>query len=86
MVSRDTILWLGGLLILGKQAGIGFAPPDQVSGLLVGAGLMMANVPGVLQLLPALLGREGPTPSEPSPSPPSSPSVTPPGGPSVGEA
>lgn len=75
-VLRDAATWLGGWMIIFKQAGIGFAPPAQVNETLIWVAAALIGVPGVAQLW---LARSGAAPSTDGsgsspPSVPSSPS------------
>ena len=79
-ILRDAGSWIGGWLIIFKQAGILFDPPPQTSETLVWLAAALIGVPGVMQLWLARYGQGMPTagspPSPPSPeSSPSSPSA-----------
>jgi len=47
---RDTATWVGGWIIIFKQAGIGFAPPGQVSETLIWMAGALIGVPGIMQV------------------------------------
>jgi hypothetical protein len=77
-VVLDTASWLGGWVLIFKQAGILFAPPPQVNETLVWLAAAMIGVPGAAQILLARFGsRTGmgasPQPPRPPASSPSSP-------------
>lgn len=57
------ILFILGVLIIMRQAGIYFDPPSQVSIPLLAIGALMSNVPGVLHVL---AWRFGPATGSPS--------------------
>lgn len=63
---RDTITYALGSLIILKQAGVFFPPPDSVSIELVALGALCCNVPGILQVIAWRSGRES-TGQPPSP-------------------
>jgi hypothetical protein len=74
-VLLDTLSWLGGWVIISKQAGILFDPPAQVNETLVWLAAAMIGVPGVAQVLLARFGNGAGTAGSPSsPPPPASPS------------
>jgi len=75
-VLRDGGTWVGGWILVFKQAGILFAPPAQVNEFLVSLAALMIGVPGVAQLLQLRFGKDTSTPASPvpPPSPESSPS------------
>lgn len=80
MIFRDVATWAFGCMIIAKQAGIGFAPPDQVSDTLIWVSAALVGTPGSLQILAGIFGRgtgmAGLPSSSPSPeSSPSSPGV-----------
>lgn len=50
-IVRDLATFLLGILIVLKQAGIGFSPPDKISIELLVIGALCCNVPGILQVL-----------------------------------
>lgn len=52
----DTASWLGGWVLIFKQAGIIFDPPSQVNETLVWLAAAMIGVPGVAQILLAKFG------------------------------
>ena len=76
-VLRDVGSWVGGWLLIFKQAGILFAPPGQVNETLVWMAAALIGVPGVMQLWLARSGADTSTGVSPSPppSPESSPSL-----------
>lgn len=77
-VLRDAATWLGGWLIIFKQAGLFFAPPTQVNETLVWMAAALIGVPGVAQLWLARSGAgtstggSGSSPPAPAPLPSSS--------------
>lgn len=75
-ILLDTLSWVGGWMIIFKQAGILFVPPSQVNETLIWMGAALVGVPGLTQLGAVLLGRtptDGPGQRPASPdSPPSS--------------
>ena len=75
-VLRDIGSWIGGWLLIFKQAGILFAPPVQVNETIVWVAAALIGVPGVFQLWLARYGAATSTGASPSPplSPESSPS------------
>lgn len=76
-VAKDAVSYVGGWIIILKQAGIGFAPPTQVNAVLVAVGVVLIGVPGLSQLALAWFGRltsTGGSPPAPPPSESSSPS------------
>lgn len=80
-VLLDTASWLGGWIIIFKQAGILFVPPAQVNETLVWLAAAMIGVPGVAQILLARFGGgtgmgESPPPPPPPASSPSSSGVS----------
>lgn len=56
-VLKDLGTYIGGWIIIFKQAGIFFDPPPQVSDLQVGIAVIMIGVPGLSQLYLARFGR-----------------------------
>lgn len=75
-VLRDAATWVGGWMIIFKQAGLFFDPPPQVNETLVWMAAALIGVPGVVQIWQARSGggtSTGESPP-PSPSPASSPS------------
>lgn len=76
-VAKDAVSYVGGWVIILKQAGIVFAPPTQVNAVLVAVGVVLIGVPGLSQLALAWFGRltsTGGSPPAPPPSESSSPS------------
>jgi hypothetical protein len=75
-ILRDAGSWIGGWLIIFKQAGILFDPPPQTNETLVWMAAVLIGVPGVAQLWLARYGQSTPTAgsSLSPPSPESSPS------------
>lgn len=76
-VLLDTASWLGGWVLIFKQAGIIFAPPPQVNETLIWLAAAMIGVPGVAQILLARFGSgtgmgDSPRPLRPPGSSPSS--------------
>lgn len=51
MVFRDMVIFILGVLIISRQAGIFFEPPTAVSVELLAIGALMANVPGILHVI-----------------------------------
>lgn len=81
-VLRDLSLWVGGWVIIFKQAGILFDPPVQVNETLVWVAATLIGGPLIPQLFALRSGSGAPTSgSLPSPassdSPPSSPGDSP---------
>lgn len=56
-VLKDLGTYVGGWIIIFKQAGIFFDPPPQVSDLQVGIAVIMIGVPGLSQLYLARFGK-----------------------------
>lgn len=56
-VAKDLGTYIGGWIIIFKQAGIFFAPPTQISDLWVGVAVVMIGVPGLSQLYLARFGK-----------------------------
>lgn len=56
-VLKDLGTYVGGWIIIFKQAGIFFDPPAQVSDLQVGIAIIMIGVPGLSQLYLAKFGK-----------------------------
>jgi hypothetical protein len=74
---RDTLLFLAGLAIVFKQAGIGFDPPDGGPEIeLIILGGLFCNGPVVLQALAIRTGSGGSPSSTPPPGPPSPPELS----------
>ena len=70
-VVRDVVSYVGGWLLIFKQAGVLFTPPDQVSPLLVILSALLIGVPGLVQLITLFVtGTSTGTGTRPS-SPPS---------------
>lgn len=70
VVSRDAVIFILGVLIIARQAGIYFEPPAQVSVPLLGAGMIMCNIPSGLHFLTWFFGtRTGSPLSLPESSP-----------------
>ena len=65
----DTASWLGGWVLIFKQAGIIFAPPSQVNETLVWLAAAMIGVPGVAQILLARFGSGTGMGDSPRPAP-----------------
>lgn len=79
-------MWVGGWVLMFKQAGIFFDPPSQVSDTIVLAAMGLTGGPGMLHLLAVLTGRTSPgTGPQPSDSPPSASLPSLPGASSEGE-
>ena len=76
-VLRDAGSWIGGWLLIFKQAGILFDPPSQVNETMIWVAASLIGVPGVFQLWLARSGGATSTGVSPSPPPPpeSSPSL-----------
>jgi len=73
-VLRDAGSWIGGWLLIFKQAGILFAPPSQVNETIIWMAAALIGVPGVMQLWLARSGADTSTGVSPS-LPPSSESA-----------
>lgn len=73
VVFRDTVIFVLGILIIARQAGIGFDPPQQVSIELLTVGALMSNVPGILHVIAWRSGVPTGSPSSPSESSPPGP-------------
>jgi len=69
-VLRDIGTWVGGWMIIFKQAGILFPPPTEVNETLVWMAAALIGVPGVAQLWQARSGADTSTDASP-PRPPS---------------
>jgi len=74
-VLRDAGSWIGGWLLIFKQAGIIFDPPAQVNETLIWMAAALIGVPGVFQLWLARSGAA--TSTGASPPPPPSPESAP---------
>jgi len=77
-VARDVASWVGGWLIIFRQAGIIFDPPAQANETLIWVGAVLVGVPGALQILVGRFGGDTSTDALPPqqasrPLPPSSP-------------
>jgi hypothetical protein len=68
VVLRDTVIFVLGVLIIARQAGIFFAPPSSVSIELLTVGALMCNVPGILHVIAWRTGGIAPPSSSPAPS------------------
>jgi hypothetical protein len=80
----DAVVFVIGALIILKQAGLFFPPPEGGPSIeLLAIGALCCNVPGILQVIQWRSGTSTP-PSSPQPSPSVSPSG-PPSAPSGGE-
>ena len=55
-VLLDTASWVGGWVLIFKQAGIVFPPPEQVNETLIWLAATMIGVPGIAQILFARFG------------------------------
>jgi hypothetical protein len=74
-VLRDTGTWVGGWVLIFKQAGIVFAPPTQVNETLIWVAAVLIGVPGAAQVWAGRSGQTGGTgASSTSPALPDSPS------------
>lgn len=51
MALRDTALFILGVAIISRQAGIYFDPPEDVSIELLAIGALCCNIPGILQVI-----------------------------------
>lgn len=69
-VIKDVASYIGGWIIILKQAGIVFAPPSQTSSVLIAVGVVLIGVPGLSQIALAWFGKltstGGPQPPLPS--------------------
>lgn len=66
-VLKDLGTYVGGWIIIFKQAGIFFDPPAQVSDLQIGIAIIMIGVPGLSQLYLAKFGKGTSTDVRPAP-------------------
>jgi hypothetical protein len=66
-LARDTATYLGGWLLIFKQAGILFAPPVQPNEALIWAGLALITGTGVAQIIALRSGTGGPSSSSVAP-------------------
>jgi hypothetical protein len=71
---RDTATWVGGWVIIFKQAGIGFAPPSQVSETLIWMAGALIGVPGIMQVWQGVRSGQSGQQTGTGASPPSAPS------------
>jgi hypothetical protein len=86
VVFRDMVIFVLGVLIIARQAGIVFEPPKDVSIELLTIGALMANVPGILHVIAWRSGAATASLSSPPDSPPpASPAGQLPGSSSGGE-
>jgi len=76
-VLRDTSAYVGGWLLMLKEAGILFDPPPQANETLIWVAALLIGVPGVAQVIAWRFGTGG-VPSSPPPpeSPPPLPSTS----------
>jgi hypothetical protein len=70
VVFRDMVIFILGILIISRQAGIVFDPPKDVSIELLAIGALMANVPGILHVIAWRSGTATGSQSSPPDSPP----------------
>lgn len=75
-VAKDLGSYIGGWILLFKQAGIFFAPPAQISEIWITIGVVAIGIPGLSQLWLARFGKGTSTDVQlpQPPSPDSSPS------------
>lgn len=65
-ILRDTTAYIGGWLLIFKQAGIFFDPPAQANETLILVAGALIGVPGIAQIIAWRAGTGG-QPSEPAP-------------------
>ncbi len=53
---RDAAAWIGGWILMFKQAGVFFDPPPQVNETIIWAAAALIGVPGVMQIWQARYG------------------------------
>lgn len=73
VMTRDTVIFVLGALIIARQGGVIFTPPSQVSIPLLAAGMIMCNVPGILHVIAWRSGVPTGLPSSPAASSPQGP-------------